>query len=57
MKNTSCLEDSTSLSNEYIDNENMKQVDEIVPLINETSFNFKNIVQPIVSYLNFLSKL
>ncbi len=53
--NTSCLEDKTIIENSkssLIDNVNMKQMDEILPLMNETSFNLNNIVPPVVSYSN-----
>jgi hypothetical protein len=55
--NTSCMEDNKSSLVEHIDNINMKQIDEILPLMNETGFNLKNIVQPVVSYSNFSSNL
>jgi hypothetical protein len=57
------MEDKISIENsklslvDHIDNVNMKQIDEILPLMNETSFNVKNIVQPAVSYSNFLLNL
>jgi len=62
-ENTSCMEDKTSIDEskssliEHIDNVNIKQIDEILPLMNETAFNLKNIVEPVVSYSNLLLKL
>jgi len=54
-ENTSCMEDKTlSMGNsksslgDDIDNVNMKQIDEILPLIN---------VPPVVSHLKFVSTL
>jgi len=63
-ENTSCMEDKTfSMGNsksslgEHIDNVNIKQMDEILPLINEKSFTVKYLVPPVVSHLKFVSTL
>jgi hypothetical protein len=59
-ENTSCLVDENSVENnksslvDRIDNVNIKQIDEILPLMNDKSFNLKMIVPPVVSYYNFL---
>jgi hypothetical protein len=57
-ENTSCMEDKTlSMENsksslgDHIDNVNMKQIDEILPLISEKSFTVKFLVPPVVSDL------
>jgi hypothetical protein len=57
MEDKISIENSKSSLVDHIDNVNMKQIDEILPLMNETSFNVKNIVQPPVSYSNFLLNL
>jgi hypothetical protein len=43
------IENNKSTFVDHMDNINIKQIDEILPLINETSFNLKNILQPVVS--------
>lgn len=59
-ENTSCMEDKTLIENskssfvDHMENINSKQIDEILPLINEASFNLKHIIQPAVSDRKFL---
>jgi hypothetical protein len=57
MEDKTSIDESKSSLIEHIDNVNIKQIDEILPLMNETAFNLKNIVEPVVSYSNFLLKL
>ena len=45
-ENTSCLDDQ-------VENMPSKQIDEIIPLINETSFHQTNLIQPAVSNTKF----
>ena len=47
---TSCMEEDTLMQSSKDHMSNIKQTDEISPLMNETSFNFKNIAQPVVSH-------
>lgn len=57
MEDKISIDESKSSLIEHIDNVNMKQIDEILPLMNETAFNLKNILEPIVSYSNLSNLL
>ncbi|CAF0953298.1 unnamed protein product [Adineta steineri] len=57
-ESTSCIDDKISRENSksslrnHIDNINMKQIDEILPLINEKPFSLNILVPSINSYTN-----
>ncbi|CAF1242542.1 unnamed protein product [Rotaria sordida] len=57
-RNTSCMEDQTLIDNsksslvDHINNVNIKQIDEILPLMTEKSLNLKTIAPVVSTYTN-----